>query len=56
MNRQELEEEIRETRQTFRHLAQIGEIDTSIAVAKYLNQLLEMQKSLPTFKLVKRDP
>jgi hypothetical protein len=54
MTRKELDKEIRETTQTLNHLRHIGEDETAIRVANYLDELLDKRRNLPDLKLVKR--
>jgi chromosome segregation and condensation protein ScpB len=53
MTRKELDEEIRETTLTLRHLASIGEIATAAHVSRYLDQLIETRRKMPALTLVK---
>lgn len=53
MKRDQLADEIRETKLTLNHLIAIGEIDTATQVARYLLQLREEYKRLPALRMVK---
>lgn len=55
MTRAELDQEIRETTLTLRHLINIGETATAANVARYLDQLKWMRARRPTLKLIKQE-
>lgn len=55
MTRAELDQEIRETNITLRHLAAIGETETAAQVARYLDQLIATRDKLPHLRLIKQE-